>query len=230
MSKLVRLLKQQPALIISLPGNSMELFRAAVEGGADAIKIHFNVEHRASGTRFGSIAEYGELLSDMCRSFSGPIGAVVGDSVQNVTREEVNRLTEAGADFISLYAHHAPGWLLNCDRISKMIAVSGDYEAGAVSAFRSLPIEMLEASIVPAHEYGSLMSVKDLLQYRWLAEQSGKPVIVPSQRSIRVDELEALRLSGMSGIMIGAMVTGTDAQSIYEATGTFRRGLDELGR
>ncbi|MEF3304462.1 hypothetical protein [Paenibacillus sp. GYB003] len=230
MSKLVRILEKATALIVSLPGNSMELFQAAVEGGADAVKIHFNTEHRASGTRFGSIAEYGSLLADMCRSFPGPVGAVVGDDVRKVTREEMNRLAEAGADFISLYAHHAPGWLLGSGGIGKMIAVSGDYGEGVVSAFRSMPIDMLEASVIPAHEYGSPLCVKDLLHYRWLAERSGKPVIVPSQRAIEADELEALKLSGMSGIMIGAMATGTDARSIYEATRTFRRGLDELER
>lgn len=231
MCKLVQLLKRKTALIVSLPGNSLELFNAAVEGGADAIKIHFNTEHRASGIRFGPIAEYGELLPDMCRTFSGPIGAVAGDSIDKVTQEEMKRLTSAGVDFVSLYAHHAPGWLLgNNDPIGKMIAVNGDYGEGAVSAFRFLPIDMLEASIVPAGEYGSPLSVRDLLQYRLLAERSGKPVIVPSQRSIRVEELESLRTAGMNGIMIGAMVTGTDARSIYEATKTFRHGLDELER
>lgn len=230
MNKLVQMLQQKTALIVSLPGNSLELFQAAVEGGADAIKIHFNIEHRASGTQFGSTTEYGELLSDMCRSFEGPIGAVVGDSIQKVTQEEVNQLVVAGADFVSLYAHHAPGWLLSNNEISKMIAVNGDYEEGAVSAYRSLPIEMLEASIVPAQEYGSPLSIQDLLQYRWLVERSGKPVIVPSQRSIRVEELEALQLAGVGGVMIGAMVTGNDTGSIYEATRRFRLGLDQLLR
>ncbi|GIP32229.1 hypothetical protein [Paenibacillus sp. J2TS4] len=228
MNQLAPLLQQKTALIVSLPANSLELFQAAVEGGADAIKLHFNIEHRASGTSFGPTTEYTDLLAEMRERFDGSIGAVVGDSLQKVTKEEVDRLIASGIDFISLYAHHAPGWLLSDQRIYKMLAVNGDYSESAVSAFRTLPIEMLEASIIPAQEYGDPLSIKDLLNYRWLVDRSGKPVIVPSQRDLQVEELEALQLAGVKGIMIGAIVTGTDGPSIFDATRRFRRELDRL--
>lgn len=109
-----------------------------------------------------------------------------------------------------------------------MLAVGADYRESTVTALRSLPIEMLEASIIPPQEYGDPLSIDDLLNYRWLVENSGKPVIVPSQRNLQVEELEALQLTGVRGIMIGAIVTGTDASSIYEATRRFRSELDRL--
>ncbi|WP_127587189.1 hypothetical protein [Paenibacillus koleovorans] len=230
MSKLVSMLQQKPTLIVSLPANSRELFQAAVEGGADAVKIHFNVEHRASGTRFGSVAEYEELLAEICGSFAGPVGAVAGDSPQKVTPDELTRLAEAGIDFVSLYAHHAPGWLLTDKRISRMMAVSGDYADSAISAYRSLPIDMLEASIVPGNEYGTPLNVRDLLHYRALVERCAKPVVVPSQRSLKAEELEALLLTGVRGVMIGAIVTGAEAQSVYDVTCRFRRELDHVTR
>ena len=37
--------QRRPALIVSLPGNRVELARAAVECGADVIKVHMNVQH-----------------------------------------------------------------------------------------------------------------------------------------------------------------------------------------
>ena len=42
-------------LIMSLPKNDPALCRAAFEAGADAVKVHINVEHRASGSRFGRL-------------------------------------------------------------------------------------------------------------------------------------------------------------------------------
>ena len=44
-------------LIVSLPSNDPAMAQAATGAGADAVKLHMNVTHDASGTRFGSFAE-----------------------------------------------------------------------------------------------------------------------------------------------------------------------------
>ena len=51
--RLLSLLRQRPALAVSLPLNDIALAKAAEEAGADALKIHINVHHDASGTHFG---------------------------------------------------------------------------------------------------------------------------------------------------------------------------------
>ncbi|MFC3767847.1 hypothetical protein [Paenibacillus sp. GCM10012303] len=228
MKKLVDLLRQKMALIVSVPSNSLSMIQAAVEGGADAIKIHFNVEHRASGTMFGKPEQYAGLAEEIARIFPGPIGCVPGDSPEKVTKETIDRLVGYGFDFVSLYAHHAPAWICTERRISMMAAVSGDYTEREAASFWTLPIDVLEASIVPGTEYGTPLTVRDLLAYRGLVEASGKPVVVPSQRRITPDDLEALQLTGVRGVMIGAIVTGTEASSIYETTKRFRRAMDAL--
>ncbi|MGI2294647.1 hypothetical protein [Paenibacillus sp. GXUN7292] len=229
MTKLVQMLqKKEMSLIVSLPSNNYEVFQAAVEGGADSIKIHFNVDHRASGNHFLSVDHYKELIGQMVNSFSGPLGAVVGDALHKVTKEEVDRLAEAGFDFISLYTKHAPGWLCSERRLNRMLAVDNNYTDQLIASFRSMPIEVLEASIIPGEEYGTSLSIHDLLNYRHLTELAGKPVVVPSQRKIEVHDLAALQTAGVQGVMIGAIVTGTEAQSIYEATKKMRQELDRL--
>ena len=57
MSVLDTLNDEKLTLIVSLPKNDVEVARAAIKGGADVIKIHINVEHRASKTKFGSFDE-----------------------------------------------------------------------------------------------------------------------------------------------------------------------------
>lgn len=41
-------------IIVSLPRHDLDLAKAALAGGASAIKVHLNAHHRASGTTFGS--------------------------------------------------------------------------------------------------------------------------------------------------------------------------------
>src|SRR5690606_2054763 len=115
-----------------------ELFKAAVEGGADAIKIHFNVHHCASGMTFGSVHDYRNLLQQWKGMYSGPIGAVIGDSVEKVTEYDIRILIEEGMDYVSLYAHHAPAWLATQRAISKMIAFGPDYTSENLSAIHSI--------------------------------------------------------------------------------------------
>jgi len=164
----------------------------------------------------------------MVHSFSGPLGAVAGDAIHKVTKEEVDRLAEAGFDFVSLYTKHAPGWLCSERRLSKMFAVDNHYTDQTIASFRNLPIEVLEASIIPGEEYGAPLSIHDLLHYRHLTELAGKPIVVPSQRKIEVHDMESLHMAGVRGVMIGAIVTGKDAQSIYEATKKMKQELDRL--
>ena len=49
-------------LVVSLPSNNLEMAKAALEGGAQAVKVHCNVWHRASGHTFGTYAENREFL------------------------------------------------------------------------------------------------------------------------------------------------------------------------
>ena len=51
-------------LVVSLPSNNLGLAKAALEGGADAVKVHCNVWHRASGHTFGTYEENKAFLKD----------------------------------------------------------------------------------------------------------------------------------------------------------------------
>ena len=44
-------------LIASLPRNDPQLAQAALDNGADVIKLHINLRHHASGTHFGALEE-----------------------------------------------------------------------------------------------------------------------------------------------------------------------------
>ena len=73
-------------LVVSLPANDLNLAKAALEGGADAVKVHCNVWHRASGHTFGTFEENKDFLKDLI-SLCGdvPVGLVPGTSEAFIT-------------------------------------------------------------------------------------------------------------------------------------------------
>ncbi len=219
---------RQVALLVSMPCNQMEIYEAAVAGGADAVKMHINVEHRASGNTFGTFEENEALIRHITSNSDIPAGIVAGGSLEVVTEQLTEQLIQSGINFVSLYAHHAPARLLSDDRWIKMLAASNEYSLEQIVSLTSLNMDILESSIMAPEKYGERLTVQDLAAYKLLADKVSKPIIVPSQKHILAEDLPALCQTGIKGIMIGAIVTGKDADSVYKATKQFREKLDEI--
>lgn len=213
-------------LIMSLPKNDPALCRAAFEAGADAVKVHINVEHRASGSRFGRLCEEKAALEEMIACAKGPMGLMIGASVE-LAAQDVQAASEMGFDFFSIYAHHVPVGL-HTPRQAWMIACDGTYSLDEVAAMQRVGAQVLEASIMPGAEYGDPLSLRDVLRYSALRAHSDLPIVVPSQRAIRPEELTALRDAGMNGVMIGAVVTGQTEESIRRSIAAFRNAIDRM--
>jgi hypothetical protein len=215
------------ALYVSLARNDVELAKAAVEAGADGLKTHINVEHRASGTVFGSVADEREALEGIL-GLGVPVGLVSGGEGR-VTRDELRAARELGFAFFDVYFHHAPAWF-----------VAACPEGGAVGGFqdtdplerasnlRSLGLDAIEASLTPHAEYGTPLHLARVADIARLREISGLPVIVPTQHAITPADVPALVGAGASALLIGAVVTGTTAEGVRQATTGFRQAIDGL--
>jgi hypothetical protein len=108
--RLLAALRERPRLIVSLPQNSPEMARAAAEAGADALKVHTNVKHEASGTVFGSLAEERDNLQRIL-ALGLPTGIVPGVASSLPSREDMAELEAMGLDFFDLYDHDMPLWI-----------------------------------------------------------------------------------------------------------------------
>ena len=212
-------------LIMSLPGNDPAWCRAAFEAGADAVKVHINVEHRASGVRFGRLAEERPALEEMLSRRSGPMGLVLGGSLQQAALD-VSQANALPFSFYSVYAHHMPAWALGGKPL--MAACDGAYSPEEISAMPAMGADVLEASVIPGAEYGLPLSMRDLVRYAAIAKSVRIPVVVPTQRAIRPDETEALIRAGVKGLMIGAVVTGKEEKTIAQAVAAFRKAIDQV--
>ena len=223
--RLLSLLTQAPQLIVSLPENSSELARAAADAGANALKVHLHVKHEASGTEFGSLdqerAELEEILS-----VGVPTGVVPGSAGRLPSRREMSELAAMGMDFFDLFARDMPAWMTSFGGMTRVAAIDETTDLDAISNLETLGIEMIEAAVVSPDGYGLPLSPTDLATYRSIRRATTLPIIVPTERAIRPDEVGLLvREIGINAVMIGAIVTGRRATSLRASTERFATAL-----
>ncbi|MGE5592921.1 MAG: hypothetical protein ACM3X3_04450 [Betaproteobacteria bacterium] len=237
MSRFVTLLKTQPfTLVASLPSNDPALARAALEGGADVIKVHINVHHRASGTSFGPLDEERDRLVavlEVCKvkapgASPVPVGIVPGGDSSVVEAGLVEVLRDMGFDFISAYAHHLSPTCLDVDGIGKMVAADFTYTSQDISTLAGMRFDVFEASVMHPDTYGHRLSLKDVATYTRLCDTVRRPVIIPTQRAIRPEEVRQLAAAGAKGIMVGAVVTGKTPETVRESVERFRKAIASL--
>ena len=224
-------------LIVSLPRNEPQLAIAAANAGADAIKLHMNVEHRASGTRFGSYSEEIGVIREISSSVNCSVGLMPGADIASLpTKDEMLALHEAGIDFVDIYTQHMPLWFL--DLPQKLIVAYDSFDGFVEPAFymshvywprgsNRNRIFMVEASIARPEDYGKPFSFHDARRLRILQEYVDAPLLVPTQKHITADDVRWLVRTGTGGLMIGAIVSGTTAESIGEATQRYRSAIDD---
>ncbi len=219
--------KKKLTLIVSLPDNDIEFAKAAIAGGADALKVHCNIQHKASGVSFGSFAQEKTRFEQILKIAKIPVGIVPGAQVKP-TEADMKEAVKMGFDYFDMNVDDIPAFMLGIKNITKIAAVDGKQSMDKVVHLKASHIDGLEAAIVPHLGYGQNLTVGDLQYYISLAISSALPVIVPTQRRIEPDEIPILADTGVKSVMIGAIVTGKTAASIEEATRNFKEAIDQL--
>lgn len=215
-------------LVVSLPRNDGSLARAAREAGADALKTHVLVHHRASGTRFGSLQEERRGLEDVLAT-GLPTGLVPGEE-ELVPPEELGTLGALGFAFLDTYVDRLALYLYGAG-IPVVPACRHDTPPDVLEGLAALPGEWLEAALVPPEGYGRPATLADLAGLAAVARRSRRRLIVPTQRAVRPEEVGwYFEVEGVWALMIGAVVTGLDERGVARATEVFRRALDRLFR
>ena len=219
------------SLVVSLPSNKLELAQAALDGGAQAVKVHCNVWHRASGHTFGTYAENREFLHRLIKLCGDvPVGLVPGGADAFITAEERLELEDMGLKFFSSYSQHLPCHMMESKKLTKMVAIDCTYNENTLDAVRRSAIDVLECSVQPGENYGTDLNYADILRYSDLVEKSGEPCLIPTQRKIKPCEVRHLYEAGCKAVMIGAIVMGKepDAETLKRVTAQFREAVESL--
>lgn len=215
MGKLLSLLdKNQLTLIVSLPENSIEFAKAAEESGADAIAIKIDPESKDK-----------KQLIDIIKSSKVPVGARI---TGNISEPEINGLNKLGIDFFDISLPEAPGWLLKMKDICKIAALDPEYMVNDLTKLADRSINGIDAAIISESDIGKDLTVGDLQQYITIALSTGLPVIVPTQKLIRVSEVPIIFDTGAKAIMINDIVAGTSIQSLKAVTKEFKEAIEAL--
>ena len=221
-------------LIVSLPGNELELALAAKRGGASAVKVHMNAMHRASGLSFGTYEDEVNRIRQIISESGVKVGLMPGQETIP-SPDELRALIDYCLDFIDIYGHHLPASYLELGLHTRLIpAIDHTWSADETAALSRLQhsgkpaVSMLEASIVPPDFYGTRLNARDLAIYADTVERSAVPVIVPTQKFIVPEDIQALYDTGVAALMIGVIVTGPTPGGIEKVTASFRNAIDSL--
>lgn len=208
-------------LIASLPVHDLVYARAALRGGAHALKVHFGLTHRASGEVTPPLREQPDVLRRL-RDLAPdvPLGAVLGTTAEEVDRD-LDLACALGLDFISGYAHALPARIFQA---GPEILVAFDDRTPATWATH-LPVgTLLEASVVSSSDYGLPLTATDLLRYAELRRLTPALLVIPTQKRVQPQDLPALRQLGADALMYGVVVTGEGAAGFEEAAARYRSG------
>lgn len=216
------------AVFVSLPGNDVELAKAAVRGGADGLKVHLNAEHRASGIVYGTWQEEGEKIRAIRSAVEVPLGVMAGAD-PNLFLADLPHLESEEFAFINAYAAHIPARVLASSIAHLMPALDHRSTPDEARALASLPgVAFLEASVVDPAEYGQPLTLADLARYEDLVEAVDCPVVVPTQKRMVPEDLLALKSVGVKGVLLGAVVFGKEIDAIETSVRAFKQFAEEL--
>jgi hypothetical protein len=212
-----QLTQNEWTLLASLPANDIEMARAALRGGAQGLKVHINVEHFASGTRFGSFGEERDKIAgivEVAREAGASVGVVPGASGVFASPDEFAGLKDIGVDYFDAYPFDCPAWAMMQSDLDVMVAAYYGMPLDELAQYEPLGMTLCEASVMAHDSYGSPLSARDLATYCALCQSVNVPVIVPSQKKLEARDIPALRKTGARGVLLGAIVLGREIETI----------------
>lgn len=201
-------------IAISLARHDMALAEAAHEAGADAIKLHLNAYHRASGTTFGSFAQERPFFEDVAL-LGLPLLVMAGQETVP-TAAEMEAMAGMGVEGFNVYFAHLQPHLLEA-RMRPMPAMADISTDEDLDTMSQLPGAIIEASITRFADYGKPVEQSDLEAYGAIVRKAGVPVIAPSQKRFAATDVGPLRATGLAGLLLGVVVTGDTPKSLRDA-------------
>lgn len=223
-----QLASKRGQLIVSLPRNDLDLARAAVDAGADAVKVHINIRH-VSGHDFGTLADNRETFEKIL-GLGAPVGMVPGAHDTMATPDELRQAAEMGFAFINADITASPPYLTDLAEryVPSIGGAPGELTGPWLAHLRDYPGDWLEASSVSREGHRQPLRLTDLLGLRHTAALTGRRMIVPSVRQLTPADMRHLfDISHVWAVMIGAYVTGSTTGELSAATTAFRSAIDD---
>ncbi|MDD4178842.1 MAG: hypothetical protein PHH14_02175 [Candidatus Margulisbacteria bacterium] len=223
MPKLIELLnKNKLTLIVALPQNDLELATAAAGAGADALHLSIN-----SGET-SSFSVEKDNIKKIIKKIDLPVGLGIGGK-DALDEDEIAEMMRLGLDYVDLPVSALPESIKKSKKLAKIVMLDSRFVLNDVHNLSSRGSEAIDAAIIPNSGHGSNLVVGDLQNYIAIIMSAGIPVIIPTQRSIKISETAIIADTGAKGLMLTQVATGTTAAHIERAVREFRAAIDDLG-
>jgi hypothetical protein len=215
-----------PTVVVSLPDNDVELAQAAADAGADAVKVHMNAVHRASGTKYGSFDAEADAIEAIV-DLDVAVGIVPGQDVETV-RSTLPDIADIGIDFVDAFAHHMPPEAKATTGLTTWVAPNSEYSDREVGALASADVDAIELALLPKECYGDPLTTQEVARYVDMAADLPCPVVLPTQLALTPDDAAFLANRGVTNFMLGSIILDDSPDDIQETTAGFIDALADV--
>ena len=210
------------SVIAALPQNNNDYSSAAIEAGADAIMVGIDKTDTSLPGLFGSF----ELMESSIDSILGcagvPVGISIGDS-RSLTEENWEKIVTRPFSFVNMFAHHMPPFVLEDDRVEKLVSIGPGYMLEQVKGISEMDgVVALEAAIVATQGRSHIFSALDLATLGVLARLSAKPLLVRTQKRMGAGDVRSVLRAGLRGVSVDAASLEPGIEAYRDAISTYR--------
>jgi hypothetical protein len=210
------------ALIATLPQNNTEYASAAAEAGADAIMLGIDKTDSSLPGLFGSFDLMEESIDSILSTTSVTVGISIGDS-RPLIEENWERIVSKPFSFVNMYAHHMPPFVLEDNRIEKLVSIGPGYMLEQVKSVSEIEgVTALEAAIVAPQGKNHIFSALDLATLGVLAGLSTKPLLIRTQKKMGAKDIRSVMRLALRGISVDAAALDSGIEAYRDAILTFR--------
>ena len=216
--------RERLLVLADLHANSAQYSIAAEEAGTDAVVLHLN-QDAPGGARFGGMDLEEDSIKDALSVIKIPAGISIGDG-RALLATDWDRILDLGFSFVNMYAHHMPSFVWSDSRISKAVSIGPGYILEQVRALSEFPeTSVLVAALTPTQGIGLPLTLFDIATISLITKLSSKPVLVPTQRSITMNDLGLLKNLGCRGLLISNVIYGESVDSCKDTFARYRESL-----
>src|SRR3989339_126073 len=206
MSRLLELLQEKPlTLVVELPESTVEMAKAAEDAGAQALMI-----------------KHGFDDEKILESVSIPVGLDISKEIP----EDVDRLINMNFDFINFPPESIDKYVSSPK--GKIVSLDDNYNLDKLMSVNEESVEGINAAIVPIHQQVKDLLVGDLQNYIAIALSSNLPVLIPTQRSIKISEVPIIWDTGAKGLILTKTVLGDTVKSVSKAVKEYKIAVDGI--
>lgn len=228
--KLSYKLKKNKFSIILSPFNSdPKLLNILIKNNINIIKFHINITHPVSNYKFTSWKEEKEnIINILIENPNITVGLVPGHIKEEL--EEINHIElDTYFDFIDIFIDSFTTYYLGIPKgIEKVVAINRVLNKEELEILDFLKISAIEASIIDKSEYALKLTLKDILNYSKLANNSPIPILIPTQKFIEPKDIRILYEIGAKGIVLGGISLTTYYENLQKKLYEFINEVNKL--